>query len=386
LVIRRSAVLTGFWLGRFLPLRRRVVLATSHDPALRGNLAVIRAATEARWPGLPVAVMTSAPRGPGGRTSGRFGRILRMASGAVRAGYLLARSRVFIVDDYFFPIYVITPRPGTTIIQTWHAAGAFKKFGYSVLDKSFGVDEEFVSKIAIHSNYDVCLVSSMAVAAHYSEAFRLPLERFSSRTGLPRTDVLFDPVKRASAADDVRRRYGLPDGKRIILYAPTCRGTSIGRAESGALLDLDTLQAVLADDHAVLVRLHPFVRSDGVIATRHAGFAVDASDHPDINELLLASDVLVTDYSSSVFEFALLRRPIVLLVGDLEAYERDPGLYLDMRTDMIGTLVTDPVDVAEAVRTARVDDAAWDGFIARHLAGCDGHASERFVERFLPRP
>ena len=64
----------------------------------------------------------------------------------MRAAYHLATARLFIVDDYFFPIYVIKPRRGTTIVQTWHASGAFKKIGYSVLDKTFGADEELVAQ------------------------------------------------------------------------------------------------------------------------------------------------------------------------------------------------------------------------------------------------
>jgi CDP-glycerol glycerophosphotransferase (TagB/SpsB family) len=109
-----------------------------------------------------------------------------------------------------------------------------------------------------------------------------------------------------------------------------------------------------------------------------------ASPSDDLNDLLALADVLVTDYSSSVFDFALLRRPIVLVAPDLEAYERDPGLYLDLRTDVVGTLVRDTDAAAAAITAARVDDAAYDAFIARHLGGCDGRAAERIVERFLP--
>ena len=105
----------------------------------------------------------------------------------------------------------------------------------------------------------------------------------------------------------------------------------------------------------------------------------------DLNDWLAAADVLVTDYSSSIFEWALLRRPLVLLVGDLEAYERDPGLYLDYRTEMIGDQVRDTDGVAAGdPRRDRGRADAWDAFIARHMGGCDGHASDRFVERFLP--
>jgi CDP-glycerol glycerophosphotransferase (TagB/SpsB family) len=100
--------------------------------------------------------------------------------------------------------------------------------------------------------------------------------------------------------------------------------------------------------------------------------------------VLAAADVLVTDYSSSIYEWALLRRPLVILTADLEAYERDPGLYLDARTELIGTLVDDMADLPAAIARAAVDEAAWSTFIARRLEACDGHASARFVERFLP--
>ncbi len=111
---------------------------------------------------------------------------------AIVAEYYLATSRVFIVDDYFFPIYVITPKPGTTIIQTWHASGAFKKIGYSVLDKSFGASEELVRHVRIHSNYDHILIGSKSAIPAYSEAFGQPAEKFVTELGIPRTDLFFD--------------------------------------------------------------------------------------------------------------------------------------------------------------------------------------------------
>ena len=99
--------------------------------------------------------------------------------------------------------------------------------------------------------------------------------------------------------------------------------------------------------------------------------------------LFTLTDVLVTDYSSSIFEFALLHRPLVLLVPDLAEYERDPGLYLDFRREMIGAQVADTAGVIAAVSAGVVDRAAYDSFIARHLGAADGRASERFVEHFL---
>jgi CDP-glycerol glycerophosphotransferase (TagB/SpsB family) len=171
-------------------------------------------------------------------------------------------------------------------------------------------------------------------------------------------------------------------GRRVVLYAPTFRGRGRAKVGTGAL-DGSGLRAALPDDWAIVLKSHPNLDP----ATQPSdGFDVVADPADDMNDWLATADVFVTDYSSSIFEWALLRRPLVLLVPDLEEYERDPGLYLDYRTEMIGAQVADSAGVAAAVLTASVDDAAWDAFLARTMAACDGHASDRFVERFLPAP
>ena len=147
----------AFGLARLLPLRRRIVLATANAEHISGNLAFIRDELDRRGSSVPVVVLAHrSESGVGGRLAGLWHGLL--------AGYHLATARVTVVDDYFFPMYVIKPRSGTTFVQVWHACGAFKKFGYSVLEKSFGADEDYVSMVKIHTNYDVCLVSSMSVA------------------------------------------------------------------------------------------------------------------------------------------------------------------------------------------------------------------------------
>lgn len=374
--VRTVAVRLGFAVGRRAPLRPQVVIASSHDATIRGNLASIRDRLAAAHPDVPVIV--HAHRAPRGRLDP-----VRALARAVHAGYLLATSRVFIVDDYYFPIYVIRPRPGTTIIQTWHAAGAFKRFGYSVLDKSFGVDEAFVARIPIHSNYTVCLVSSMAVAPHYAEAFRLPLDRFASRYGIPRTDVLFDAALRDRVITDIHHRYDLPPGRRVILYAPTFRGDTVGTANAGPLLDLHVLRDALGEDHVLLLRLHPFVREAVAVGPDLADFVRDASAHPDINELLLVSDVLVTDYSSVIFEFALLGRPMVFFAPDLEAYEGERGFYFDYRTGVPGPVVATSAEVAAAIRRGDADHARVEAFARWAFDAADGHATERVVEELI---
>ena len=239
---------------------------------------------------------------------------------------------MFIVDEWFFPMYAITPRPGTVRAQVWHGAGAFKKFGYSVLDKSFGADEDMVRLVPIHSNYDVCLVSSTAATPSYMDAFRLPRERFTSFLGVPRTDLFFDAARRARATEAVRQRYGLRHDAKVLLYAPTFRGDHPSAARYQDDLDLRVMRDALVESWVLLIRLHPFVRRPARLPDELVGFVVDVSDWPDMNELMLVADLLVTDYSSAIFEYALLERPMAFFAPDLDAYEHERGFYFDYRT------------------------------------------------------
>jgi CDP-glycerol glycerophosphotransferase (TagB/SpsB family) len=376
--LRIWAVRLAFFGARLLPIRERVVLATAHKRQIDGNLACVEAELASHRPAVRVVVLAY---GPGRGLRG----LLRTALREMRAAYLLATSRIFIVDDYFFPIYVIRPRRGTTIVQTWHACGPFKKFGYSLAGKSFGASAALTSRVAIHSNYDMVLVASRPSAACLAEAFRLPLDRFVSDLGIPRTDMLVGRERIAAGAAAVRQRYAIPQGRRVVLYAPTFRGDSVGTARAPENLELRELHEALGRDHVVLLRQHPFV-GRSVIPPELAGFVIDVSAHREVNELMLASDVLITDYSSVIFDFALLGRPIVLFAPDHEAYEQERGFYFDYRVDGPGPVFEATAPLAEYLRAGRLDLARVERFREHWFEVADGNSTARFVERVvLPR-
>jgi len=374
LALRVALVRVGFALGRLLPVRPRVVLATSHADRLGGNLARIRDELAGTRRSARVVVLAWRPWGR------RFGRV-EAALAEIRAGFLLATSRLVVVDDYFFPMYVVRPRPGTRFVQVWHACGAFKKFGYSVVDKGFGADEARVEALPIHTNYDLCLVSAQRFVPAYAEAFRQPPERFTARLGIPRTDLFFDADRMAAAAATVRRRYGLPEGKRVILYAPTFRGERTTEARNPDGLDLEVMARELGDDAVVLLRAHPFVAAAAPSDPVLAGFLRDVSDHPDINELMLVSDVLVTDYSSAMYEYALLGRPMAFFAPDHEAYETERGFYFDFQAGVPGPIFTTTESLAAWLRTppAEADLERVRRFAAESFDVADGAATRRFV-------
>lgn len=362
LVLRVLGALFGL-----LPLRpRRVVLATARHRALEGNLRSIHDAIRRLRPDTDLVLLLE-PYGYGRTAKLRY--LLRV----VRGMYHLRTAGLVVVDNAWLPVHVAPHRSGTTVVQVWHAAGALKRFG---LDTAHPLGEPEAS--FLHRYYDFVVASGEASRGPWAAALRTPVERVLP-LGTPRTDDLVDAAALAAARARVLAAYPGLAGRRVVLFAPTFRGRGAGKRDGG-VIDAVRLRASLPPDHALVLKSHPNLDPARVPT---AGYDVVAPATEDIADLLAAADVLVTDYSSSVFEFALLRRPIVLVVPDLAEYERDPGVYLDMRTEMVGELVNDTDAAAAAIVGACVDEAAYDAFIARNLGGCDGHAAERFVQQFL---
>ena len=353
-----------------LPIRRRVVLATARVSHLEGNLAAIHAEIRRRRPGTRIVTLLEP------YSYGLLGK-LRYLLRVIRGAFFLRTSSLFVVDNAYLPVHVAPHRRGTTVVQVWHGVGALKRFG---ADTTHGLAEP--ERSFLHHHYDFVVCAGEAARAPYAAALRTPVERVLP-LGAPRTDFFFDARAVAAAAERVLADYPRLREGRVVLYAPTFRGR--GAQKRGApAFDAAALRAQLPPDHVLALKTHPNL--DPALQPRD-GFDVVIEPAREINEVLAATDVLVTDWSSSIYEWALLRRPLVLLVGDMAEYERDPGLYLDPRTDLIGELVldaSDPAGLAATIERATVDEAAWAAFVAARIEACDGGASARFVERFLP--
>jgi len=345
----------------------RVTLATARVAHLDGNLLHIHRAIAAMRPAIQPELLLE-PYAYG--LAGKLRYLLRL----VRGMYLVRTSRLVVVDNALLPIHVAPHRAATTVVQVWHAEGALKRFGADAVGGLREPERSF-----LHRNYDWVVTSGEASREAWSRAFRTPLEKVVA-LGSPRTDLFHDPAAMARIREQVRTAYPSLRDRRVILHAPTFRGR--GRAKRpGGVLDAERLRAALPPTDVLVLKSHPNL-DRSLVST--AGYDVIVDPSFDLNDLLLATDVLVTDYSSAIFDAALLRLRLLLVVDDLEAYEKDPGVYLDYRTDMIGTQVRDTDGAIAALLGDRFDLAAYDGFVERHLGACDGQASARFVDRFLP--
>jgi len=334
---------------------------------LEGNLLYLYRAIRSRRPDLRVVVLLE-PYGYGLRQKVAY--FVRV----IRGMFELRRARLFVVDNAYLPVHVAAHAPETTVVQVWHAAGALKRFG---LDTAAPVEEPEAT--FLHRYYDYVVTSGEASRSAWSRALRTPPDRVLP-LGTPRTDFFFDAAGMVAARARLLARHPQLADRRVVLDAATFRGRG-RRKRPGVGLDVPRMRAALPPEFALVLKTHPNLDASLVPTD---GYDVVAEAKAPLNELLALTDILVTDYSSAIFEYALLRRPIVLLVGDLDAYEADPGLYIDYRTGMIGTPVTDTDGAIEAILADRFDLSTYEAFIARHLGACDGGASARFVDRFLP--
>jgi CDP-glycerol glycerophosphotransferase len=205
-------------------------------------------------------------------------------------------------------------------------------------------------------------------------------------TGYPRIDVLAREGRDAAGLE-LRRRLGIPDGVRTVLYAPTYRDQVLDRRNRYRLdlhLDVERLRAAVGGDTVILFRKHHYV-VDPVPETAD-GFVRDVSAYPDGTELLLAADVLVTDYSSLMFDYANTGRPMLFFTYDLDLYRDEVrGFYFDFLERAPGPLLRTSDELGEAL--AGIDDVVaryadrYAAFVAEFCELDDGQAAARVVDR-----
>ncbi|MCQ4213044.1 bifunctional glycosyltransferase/CDP-glycerol:glycerophosphate glycerophosphotransferase [Streptomyces longispororuber] len=278
-------------------------------------------------------------------------------------------------------------RAGQTVVQTWDGT-PLKRIGTDLTDTLYADHDDLALLPKLSRQWDVLVAPSRWSTPHLSRALAYDGEVLAA--GSPRNDLLFAAADdRRKETERLRRDLDIAPGKRIVLYAPTYRdhlAHSPGRFRHEPALDLAAAERELAADHVLLVRKHP--RTTGRLTGARAPFVRDVTDHPGAAELLLLADVLVTDYSSLMFDFAHTGRPMLFHTYDLEHY-RDTvrGFYLDFEGQAPGPLLTDTAEVVGALRdldaiTARHADA-YDAFRAAYCDLDDGRAAARVAERLM---
>ncbi|WP_441249160.1 bifunctional glycosyltransferase/CDP-glycerol:glycerophosphate glycerophosphotransferase [Kitasatospora sp. McL0602] len=294
-------------------------------------------------------------------------------------GYLRAMATAkYFVNNVNFP-HTMAKRPGTVHLQTQHGT-PLKTMGMDLRDHPVAADGmDFDRLLEAVGRWDYLVSPNPHTSEHFGRAFPGRYEMLE--TGYPRNDRLALATAAETAA--VRERLGLAPGQRTVLYAPTHRE---GQGGYVPLADLGELAAALGPSYTLLVRTHYFHTGGPGDLTAGEGSAaiVDVSAHPTVEDLYLAADVLVTDYSSMMFDYAVLDRPIVVFAPDWDEYRRVRGVYFDLLAAPPGAVATDPAELAEALLAGDPAPAARRAFRDRFCPWDDGHAAERVVRKVFP--
>lgn len=379
-----------FHLFRICPVKKKkVVLFMIHNSKFRGSLKFIHDEMKKRDSEFEFVIVSKkqlfSASGKG------ISKILSLCKAGlyfyVVLNYHLATAGYIFLNDNFQPLAYMNISKKAKVVQVWHGVGAFKRFGLST--ETDTVIRECTSK----GNQKVThlFVSSQKVIPYYAEAMGMSEDRIYA-DGIPVTDYYFDEAKKKDGKEQVYQRYPELRGKKILLYTPTFRE---GEEENKALLthfDCGAVKKLLGEEWAVLVRLHPQIHKEVTIKEKGC---YDVTDYEDIKELYVVADVLVNDYSSTVVEYALLGKPIVLYAYDLEKYDR--GFYRDYKANAAGVIAYSKDELLEVLEKLCCDypdqeqrdrmnaqmESNREHFIQLQYDKIDGMATKRVVDRVI---
>ena len=293
-----------------------------------------------------------------------------------------ARCKCVFITDNFDPLYAHKPNKGTKVIQLWHACGAFKKWGYSTLDLAWGGSREDMLRFPMHNTYTDVFVSAESVIPCYAEAFGCD-EKIIKALGTPRTDVYFDKEFVKSRREELLKAFPAIGNRKIILYAPTFRGNSPEESYNDQPLDYAFLKKTLGKNYALVLKLHPFTAKKYKLTEEQekqfGDFVFDASNLLSVETALCAADYLVADYSSLVFEYALLDKPMIFFAYDLEKYKRDRSFYFEYESFVPGRIVMTNEEIAASILSDSCQQEKIADFRKKYMSACDGKCIERIA-------
>ncbi len=283
------------------------------------------------------------------------------------------------------PLWIPKPH-GTTYLQTWHGT-PLKNLGTDIETVHMpGTDTESYRKnfTTEASKWDYLVSPNRYSTEIFRRAFDYDQEVLE--TGYPRNDFLFTGND-DETEEHIKESLGLPQDKKIILYAPTWRDDSFharGKYKFDLQFDVQKMYEALSDEYIIILRMHYLV-SENLDIKQYNGFLYDFSTHGDIRDLYVISDMLVTDYSSVFFDYANLGRPMIFYTYDIDSYrDKLRGFYFDFERLAPGPLVKTTDALLREIKTSdpgefnRKFDTASFGERFCYLE--DGRASERVME------
>lgn len=302
----------------------------------------------------------------------------------IKFQFLYAKSAVVFLNDNFDPVCAHKPRKGSRVVQLWHGCGAFKKFGYSTLDSQWGGDKREWKLFPRHNTYTDVFVSSQKVVPCYAEAFNCG-ENIIKPLGVPRTDVFFDKSFVSKGKSELEKAIPEISGRKIILYAPTFRGNNPDDAYNDNNIDFEKFR-VLSEKCVIILKYHPFTaKKENFTAEqkeKFGDFIYVCPDEIGVDTAMCAADMVISDYSSLVFEYSLLNRPMIFFAYDYKQYNNTRSYYYKYEDFVPGPVVKSDDELIDVILNG-VDMRKIADFREKFMSACDGSSSQRIAEYII---
>lgn len=287
----------------------------------------------------------------------------------------MAQSDMIFLDDHAPILDWITLKDDTTLIQLWHAGAGFKSSGYSRWGHT-----GCPAPNGCHRQYKYGIAGSRHIAHFFSEVWGINTENVLP-TGMPRMDEFLDPDYRAAKEVELRKQYPFINGKKVILFAPTYRGKNHFDAHYPyQLIDFERLYKFCGDEYVVLFKMHPWVSEPVPIPKGYEDRFADVNKYPNINDLFYVTDLLITDYSSNIFEFSLMRKPMLFFAFDEIQYSFSRGFHRDYEESAPGKVCHTFDEVMTALETQDFDYEKVEEYVDVHFDYIDSGASDRVID------
>lgn len=297
----------------------------------------------------------------------------------LKLAFLTAKQDYIFVDDYVPFFKYINVHPKTKLIQVWHAGVGFKSVGYA----RFGEKGSPYPLASAHRKYDYAIVGGEALRDVYAEVFGIDRENCLPY-GLMRIDGYMDPDKIKNFQTEFYSQYPQFKNKKIILFAPTFRGTGQRTANYPfEILEQDKIYELCQNEYVFLIKMHPFILKEIQIDPNYSDRIFDFSKYPDINSLFYVTDILITDFSSNIYEFSLQRKPIISFAYDKDEYELLRSVHRSLDKYAPGKVCTTFDEVIETIQKEDFEMEKLYKFIEENFDKTDGYASDKIIDHIL---
>lgn len=287
----------------------------------------------------------------------------------------MAMSDFIFLDDHAPVLDWLILDKDTTLVQLWHAGAGFKSSGYSRWGH-IGCPAPY----SCHRQYKYGISGSKNIAHFFSEVWGINDSQVLP-TGMPRIDEFLDEAYRKKKTKELYEKYPMCKDKKVILFAPTYRGTNKANAHYPyELIDFPKLYELCGDEYVVLFKMHPWVASAVPIPEQYKDRFADVGRYPNINDLFYFTELLITDYSSNIFEYSLMRKPMLFFAFDEIQYSFSRGFHRPYEESAPGKVCHTFAEVLEAIAQKDFDYPKVEEYVEKHFDHIDSHASDRVID------